>query len=116
MGMRKKNLDQAAIQVLIRPYKGHYIAMCPEMGLYFEGQREEVQKELFSCMSLTLRAVEKDASLLPSLFVGVDLNYAIFFYWSIFLYQIRRFMDGMQKFLVLQGNASSIGGLVAACG
>ena len=113
----KKTLKNATLQVLIRPYNGKYIAMCLEMGLYFEGKTlENAQKQLFSAISLTLQAVQDDKSLAPSLFVGMGFGYTVFFYWSIFLYYLGKVMKNMEETFVLQGNATSVGGLATACG
>lgn len=112
-----KSLDQVSLQVLIRPYKNKFVGMCPEMGLYFEENSfDEVQKRLYSCMALTLEAVEKDETLIDSLTVGMDLEHSFFFYRSSIEFQFIKMFRDMRKFFVVQGNAASIGTLVAACG
>lgn len=111
----KQQLRQTPLQIIIRPYKGRYVAMCLEMGLYFEGGAQEVHQKLFSSMTLAFEAVDKDKTLLPSLSIGMNFDQTLFFYWSLFQYQLRRFFFRMQEALVLQANASNIRGL-AVCG
>jgi hypothetical protein len=105
------NTKHVPISILVRPYRGRYIAMCKETGIIREANTiTEARDAIFSATFTLLKAVDDDPSLEPSLRLGLSFKMKVFFWFSlvqfIFLHMRKRIVDTF----FTQGTASDLRG------